>query len=291
MCRSAGAREAASGVRTVWLCHFTLLYRIRRLRMCPQSSGSWHVRTRPLSSCEMIQDVFPRDGAVPQQASNGLLSERVYGDLMRLIAGAQMPEGARLPPERDLAERFGVSRPVVREVLSRLASDGIVVSRRGAGSFVRRPPTSHLLASVPTDALRSTLGTFEIRIAVEPEAAKLSAARRTDAEAATLVRLADELATALAAGQPSHDIDLELHRTIAISTRNPMFETIFEQIGASVAEIMVAGEGVTAAAPSLSIRMADEHLAIVDAIGARDGDAAASAMRNHLFEGRKRLFR
>lgn len=239
----------------------------------------------------MAQFPIAEGDAQPQQPSNGRLSERVYGDLMRLIASAHMPEGARLPPERDLAQRFGVSRPVVREVLSRLASDGIVVSRRGAGSFVRRPPTTHLLASVPTDALRSTLGTFEIRIAVEPEAAKLAAARRTDAEAAALVRSADELAAALAAGQPSHDFDLELHRTIAIATRNVMFVTIFDQIGASVAEIMVAGEGVTGAAPDLSRRMADEHLAIVDAIRARDGDAAASAMRNHLFEGRKRLFR
>lgn len=239
----------------------------------------------------MIEDPVSYAVAAPQQTSNGRLSERVYGDLMRLIASAQMFEGARLPPERHLAQQFGVSRPVVREVLSRLASDGIVVSRRGAGSFVRRPPTTHLLATVPTDALRSTLGTFEIRIAVEPEAAKLSAARRSDLEAATLRRLANELAAALSASQPSHDIDLEIHRTIAISTRNAMFETIFEQIGASVAEIMVAGEGVTAAAPGLSTRMADEHLAIVDAIGARDSDAAASAMRNHLFEGRKRLFR
>lgn len=218
------------------------------------------------------------------------LSERVYASVLRFIADRQLAAGDRLPAERELAEQYSASRPIIREVLSRLASDGLIVSRRGAGSFVRRRPSIHLLANVPTASVSSSLGTYEIRLAVEPEAARLAAVRRTDDEADQLQTLANQLQDALRRGEPSHTIDLSIHRGIAVATKNPMFVEIFDYIEKSVMDILLAGEGVARSEPSQSQRMSDEHISIVDAIVASDSEAAATAMRSHLFEGRKRLF-
>ena len=65
------------------------------------------------------------------------LSDTVYNQLLGDILEARIAVGERLVPETQLAERFAVSRPVVREALQRLQSDGVVISRQGSGSFFR----------------------------------------------------------------------------------------------------------------------------------------------------------
>ena len=68
------------------------------------------------------------------------LGDQLYDEFFRLIVEGEFPENTRLPAESELASRFGVSRPIVRQALSRLKADGLIVSRRGSGNFVLRRP-------------------------------------------------------------------------------------------------------------------------------------------------------
>ena len=68
-------------------------------------------------------------------------ADQVYGRILVEILGGTFPPGSRLPGENDLAQRFRVSRPIVREAIARLRVDGLVEARRGSGTFVLSRPS------------------------------------------------------------------------------------------------------------------------------------------------------
>jgi len=218
------------------------------------------------------------------------LADRAYSGIVALIDAQSLAIGDRLPSEARLAERFGMSRTIVREALVRLASDGITAARRGAGSFVKRRPSGRLSAYMPMADLPTTLGSYEVRFVLEAESARLAALRRSP-EAMDEIEIGlDRLRTALLSSAPAHREDMELHRRIAQASANPAFLIAFDALTPEIDRIMRAGVDISRARPAEVIAtMMLEHERIVDAIRARDADGAALTMRWHLFEGRRRL--
>ena len=107
------------------------------------------------------------------------LVQRVYqGLLAQISAGDYQPE-QRLPGEHELAEQFLVSRPVVRDALSRLRDEGLIYSRRGAGSFVKaRPGESRALVGyAPVETIADIQRCYEFRLSIEPDHAYYAALR------------------------------------------------------------------------------------------------------------------
>ena len=218
--------------------------------------------------------------------------QRVYARILELIISQSMCEGDRLPAERVLAERFGVSRPVVREALMRLAADGIVTSRRGSGSFIRRRPSQHLMLNVPLEDIGSKLSTYEMRFALEGAAARLAALRCTDADVAVLNAAIEALGQSMFGNKPWQRDDIALHRAIIQASKNAVFTQVFDLLNDSIFDIMSAGYAAGREEDVNHLqRMFDEHAAIVEAIKAGDTEGAELAMRHHLYEGRKRLMR
>lgn len=76
------------------------------------------------------------------------VSDEVAEEIRRLIEAEHLAEGTRLPSERDLAERFGASRPMVSQALRMLSLMGLVEIRRGSGAYVLRRPQTMVTASV-----------------------------------------------------------------------------------------------------------------------------------------------
>jgi GntR family transcriptional regulator, transcriptional repressor for pyruvate dehydrogenase complex len=218
------------------------------------------------------------------------LADRAYSAIVELINAEGLQVGDRLPSESRFAEMFGISRTIVREALVRLASDGITEARRGAGSYVKSRPSDRLAAFVALADLSATMGSYEVRFVLEAEAARLAATRRTSEEMEGIEEALDALRTTLLSSAPAHAEDMELHRRIMQATANPSFQTAFDGIAEEIDRIMRAGVDISRSRPQEVIRaMMREHEMIVDAIRAQDADAAALAMRWHLFEGRKRL--
>ncbi|NGM86755.1 FadR family transcriptional regulator [Parapusillimonas sp. SGNA-6] len=221
---------------------------------------------------------------------HGKLADKLYEQLLSWITYEKFKEGSKLPTEDQLSKEFGVSRPVVREALSRLRSDGIIVSRHGSGSYVQRRPKKEFFDFAPIGGVADLMRCFEYRIALEGEAAWLAATRRSTSDLKEMRSALLEMDRAIESHIVAVDADIKFHNAIAAATRNELFVSTM----ASLAEYMFAGMNV---ARSLSLRLdvarlqlvQQEHAAIFDAIEARDPGAAREAMRAHIANARIRI--
>jgi DNA-binding FadR family transcriptional regulator len=217
------------------------------------------------------------------------LADILYGQLLKQIVDNDMPEDSRLPSESEIARMFGASRPVVREALLRLQVDGLVYSRKGAGTFVRTRPPSRLTEFADPSLVASYLRCNEARIAVESEAARLAAMRRTPARLDALREAADALGVAFAEARVGGAEDFAFHRAIAEATENELFPRLLGELADLMHGSMMMGLGLTRAGSEVRRQQVlREHRQIVDAIAARDADAAAVFMRFHLVQSRLR---
>ena len=94
------------------------------------------------------------------------LSDQLYSQILEQIVSGRLSEGSRLPPEKEICEMFGVSRPVVRDALLRLRSDGLVQSRQGSGTFIQRRPAKRLSDFGGMDQVPEFLRVLELRMPV-----------------------------------------------------------------------------------------------------------------------------
>lgn len=229
----------------------------------------------------------PRRGG--RDEPGGRLADRVYGQVLAFIIEQNLSQGDRLPSEHELSGLTAVSRPIVREALTRLQADGLIESRRGAGSFVRQRPPEHRIQHLLPAQVRARLDTFDVRIAVEPVAARLAAQHRSEPELEAIKEAMGALVASLAAGEPAGDLDLRFHRAIATASRNPMFLLTLDALNSQVAGLIVPSLALIAGeAHERTQRVGMEHVAIVEAIVRGESEVAETAMRLHLLRARRR---
>jgi len=219
------------------------------------------------------------------------LSDRVADQLARRIDSGELGPEQRLPTEQQLSERFGVSRNVVREAVSRLKSMGLLVSRQGAGVFVAPRGQARALAFDPSvlQSLDSVVQVVEVRRALEGEVAALAATRITPAKARALRQALDTLDAAVAAGSDGVEEDLAFHRSIAQATDNPQFERLLaflEQYQRDAMRVTRTNEAMHGAFMRAVHR---EHEAITRAVTAGDAQAARRAAVRHMVNAAARI--
>lgn len=224
-------------------------------------------------------------------AVTGKLSDRVYEFVLGQISVGLFPLNSRLPPENKLAERLGVSRPIVREGLMRLREDGLIASRQGAGSFVKRRPAAAVYDFTPLTSISDIQRCFIFRIALEGEAAAL-AARDHDEDG--LRRIADALAALeeiVRTGKLGVDEDIAFHRAIADATGNRFFSEMLAGLHAQMATGISVNRNLSLIQPrDRLLNGQKEHRDVFDAIAARNESGARDAMRLHIESARKRVF-
>jgi GntR family transcriptional regulator, transcriptional repressor for pyruvate dehydrogenase complex len=218
------------------------------------------------------------------------LSDTVYNQLLGDIIDARIAVGDRLASETQLAGRFAVSRPVVREALQRLQSDGVVISRQGSGSFVQRSPAQQVGALTRTFTLHDVLQSFELRMALESLSARLAARQRSDVQMLAIENAARTLKTVFGKRKAAQEADFAFHHAIAAASGNLL---LLETLG-QLADRLKGGMNVALSLTRQSSeqrreRVLDEHDRIVHAIRVQDGDSAAIAMRYHLDQARNRV--
>lgn len=218
------------------------------------------------------------------------LPDIVFERMHRAIkSGAYRPD-ERLPTEHDLAAEFEVSRPIIREALRRLRDQGLIYSRRGAGSFVRAVGLREPLGFGQLENVADLLNCYEFRLTLEPAAAA-AAATRHDAESLSAIRGALELLRD-ATNRQSHreDADFQFHLAIARAAQNSYFSTAMEALQEHIA-IGMKFHGVSVKRETAGLmRVFAEHEAIADAIASRDASAARQLMHDHLTGSRERLY-
>src|SRR4051794_30795582 len=106
------------------------------------------------------------DEAALASAPQRRLADLVYEQVTRLIARGEFPRGCKLPSEGELGQRFGVSRPVVRDALSRLKAEGVVHAQQGSGTVVIRGAAPMAGSFPPIRTVADLLRSYEFRITV-----------------------------------------------------------------------------------------------------------------------------
>lgn len=219
-----------------------------------------------------------------------VLAERVYHMLYARISNGDYAANSKLPPEVNLSEEFGVSRPVLRTALERLRAEGLVYSRQGAGSYVRAPQ-GQALGFAKVETIADIQRCYEFRINLETEAAGLAAQRRSDDNLKSMEEALRLMDAATLSHQHREDADFAFHLAVAAGARNHYFEASMRALREHIAVGMkMHGKSLMSDGPKGLQDVFKEHSAIFTAIKAHNVEAARTLMRDHLVHSRDRLF-
>jgi GntR family transcriptional repressor for pyruvate dehydrogenase complex len=214
------------------------------------------------------------------------LSEQIVAAIRARVVSGDLAPGGKLPTETQLTETFGVSRTVIREAIAKLAADGLVEPRQGAGVFVLARPSSglHGIGVETGNKISHALNVLEVRMGIEIECAALAAIRRNGAQEAAIQEAFFEFDRLLSRGEATGKSDFAFHRAIAMATNNPYYVEVLEALGPRAIPCDVTSPFGTDAVLTREYQeeLQQEHLAILRAISAGDPDTARTAMRAHL---------
>ncbi len=238
----------------------------------------------PLSANKADSPAF----RAPQRAPR--LADQLYEEILGQIVAGTLAIGARLPSESQLGEIFGVSRPVIREAISRLQADGLVATRHGAGTFVRRQPRVEFLRLAPIGSIADLMRCFEYRIALEGEAAALAAERRTPEALDEIDRALAALDGVIERGEVGAEADNRFHVAVAKASQNELFQESLDALSSHIFAGMTVARNLSLGhSRERLLLVQDEHRRIVDAIRTGDGDLARIVMRRHIDNARARM--
>lgn len=219
------------------------------------------------------------------------VSSQIADQIRESILAGDFSPGDKLPPERELAEMFGVSRPSVREALNILSSSGLVMSYQGGGTVVlslveagHGGSLSELIRSQQERALE----VIEVRKCMESWTAYFAAQRALPEDLGRMEEILVGMERNLEGRLPSEDLDANLHIVIARATHNIVWLHLMQSIFDAMKEFQ---RGVWRAVYLTSEDhqlLYRHHAAIVTAIGNRDDEGARAAMMHHLTFAEKR---
>lgn len=236
-----------------------------------------------------LSDKYPREMSPEHQpVSFPRLSDEVARQLEQWIIDEGFESGARLPTEKLLCERFGVSRAVIREAISRLKAEGCIRTRQGSGAYLASRPGegsfrllgagSALQPGVP----RELADVFELRFIMEAAAAELAAERRSAADIDRIARALGRMERALAAGDDAVQADDDFHVAIAAATHNPQLERFQVFMGRQLSASRAPTWDASGHAAGRAREAQCEHQRLHDAIVAADPQAARHAAAAHV---------
>ena len=211
-------------------------------------------------------------------------ADDVADQIVRLIEAGEFPAESQLPPEQELAERFGVGRPAVREALFLLQQQGVVTIKSGTRARVASPSAS-MLNDQAIALVARIAGTPEgqshmeqVRLLIEPGVAWQAARHATEEDIAGLKQKLD--LNAAAVGTPSEFIrtDVAFHYELTAITRNPVFAAVHEVLVAW----LIDQRANTIYMPESDRMSVRAHTSIFEAVAARDPMRAFHEMVSHL---------
>ncbi|MFN8218248.1 MAG: FadR/GntR family transcriptional regulator [Solirubrobacterales bacterium] len=207
-----------------------------------------------------------------------LLYEEVVERLREFIDVNELKPGDKLMPERELAEQLGVSRTSVRQAITALRVLGIVEVRPGDGAYLVE--AEELIPSLALEVLESEADhpmIWEVREAVETQAARLAAARRSDEDLERMEAALEAMEESVAAGGEGIVGDRRFHEAILQASHNPLLQRLFEQLADAI-DRTSQGSLSLKGQPAISL---DAHRRVLRAIAAGDVPGASDRMREH----------
>jgi GntR family transcriptional regulator, transcriptional repressor for pyruvate dehydrogenase complex len=206
------------------------------------------------------------------------LYERVLARIRAHVDEKGLGAGDRLPSERDLAERLGVSRASVKQALVVLEAQGLIDIRHGGGAFL----TTDRLEAAPVEELverrRRLPEVLEAREALETKLAELAASRRTKGDLEAIDDALAYMAAEIKRGEPGIEGDRRFHEAVTAAARSGLLAEFMRSISDQIAE----SRDESLRQPGRSSRSLTQHHKVAEAIRMSDPKGAAAAMRRHV---------
>jgi GntR family transcriptional repressor for pyruvate dehydrogenase complex len=212
------------------------------------------------------------------------IHDEVVTMIENLIKNGKLKAGERLPSERYLAEEFKVSRNTVREAIKALAEKAVVVSRRGAGTYIAEGALSCMIDGVTRRHLR-LLEVFELRKILEPQIAGLAAQRISDETLAALEKVVQQQKKALDTGKDQVELDERFHSLIVGASGNSVLIDVYETLHDVLAESRIR----ELQTQERNTRSLESHRKLIRALKQRSPEKASEIMRQHMLQVEKNL--
>jgi GntR family transcriptional repressor for pyruvate dehydrogenase complex len=209
--------------------------------------------------------------------------EQVAEQIQKLIAQGLLKSGDRLPPERELATRFGVARSSIRDAVRTLEVMGILEPRQGAGTVVRDLSADSLVVPLATVLVRKrelVAELLDVRRMLEPGLAARAAKNATVEEVLELEDILRRQAEKMERGEPTIEEDSEFHYSIGRAARNSVVLKVLDVL----MDLLRESRARSLQAPGRPERSYAGHMRVLRAIKRRDPEAAEKAVRKHLEE-------
>lgn len=220
-------------------------------------------------------------GSVAEQlkrVSRPRLYEMIVEQLCGHIADRNLQPGDRLPAERDLAARLGVSRASLSQALVALEVQGILSVRHGDGAVLLQRPVGDVALRGLREHADRLPDVIEAREALEVKLAELAARRRTEEDLAAIDAALDKMADEIQVGDRGVTGDEKFHEAVANAAHSSLLAKLMREIGGLVRETRLESLSQTDR-PRASL---DGHRQIANAIRRQDPGAAAQAMTDHI---------
>ncbi|AXK31898.1 FadR family transcriptional regulator [Streptomyces armeniacus] len=206
------------------------------------------------------------------------LHEQVIDRLRAYVAEGGLHAGDRLPAERELAQRLGVSRASVKQAVVVLEVQGLVEARHGGGTYLLKNSLDVEPVEQLAERRRRLPDVLDAREALETKLAELAAARRTDDDLAALRAALAHMEREIADGGHGPEGDRRFHAAVTAAAHSALLAEFMRSIAEQIAE----SRHESLRQPGRPARSLAQHRAILDAIEAGRPKAAAAAMRRHV---------
>lgn len=219
------------------------------------------------------------------------LSDEVAKSISDAIRIGKYQPGERLPNENSLCEMYGVSRPVLREAISMLKYEGLLIPQQGRGVFVNDKGHIPSLRMEAPDFRnkQQVLQILELLLAVEVYYTGLAAEHRSEEQLQAIKKALDELTEAISKGEVGSEEDLVFHREIVNATNNPYFEAIAHFFEENMRHAIRTARKHSSQFKIFDMDVIKEHQSIFKAIEEQDVERAHEAAKTHLKNAATRL--
>lgn len=215
------------------------------------------------------------------QLDEGILSHQTAQHIRELVKSGGLRVGDRLPPERELGERLGVSRTVVREAIQILRAEGLVRIRMGVGTFVTQSAPNILegpMSFLQHSESKKIQDLLEVRNLIEPAIAALAAENASPNHIARMEQAILDMDGFISDGHHYIERDNHFHIALAEASNNSVYLLLIN----SIVDLLQENRQLAISVPGAAKRANGYHRRILDAVRSKEPKKAFAAMAGHM---------
>lgn len=219
--------------------------------------------------------------------------EIIFNQIKESFISGELKPGDKLPPERELSNRFKVSRTSIREALRVLEINGVIEIRPGDGTFIRQSDIQSLIEQLSTSIIKAednmVYEMLEVRRVIETECAFLAAQRANSLDLQNILKALEEMARSEHDEELGLRADLLFHHSIAQATNNSIFAGLVHTLSDQMKNTIRATRQHRFANPGHFQETLQEHKEIYHSIALKDADKAKQLMNAHIIRIREQM--